>query len=162
VEALGGVPVAMGQGGAYEALQTGVVEGTFGPIEVLKGWNQAEVVDFTTDCFKVGYTTTFFVVMNLDKWNQLPADVQQVIETVNAEWIAKHGQAWNDADTAGRAHTVAQGNEVITLSDEEMNRWVEKVKPVIADYIKTAEGKGIPATENVALLQDLISKKSGQ
>jgi TRAP-type C4-dicarboxylate transport system substrate-binding protein len=162
VEALGGVPVAMGQGGAYEALQKGVVEGTFGPIEVLKGWKQAEVVDYTTDCFKVGYTTTFFVVMNLDKWNQLPADVQQVFEAVNGEWIDKHGQAWNDADKAGREYTISQGNE----SDHPFRRGderggSEKVKPVITDYIETAEGKGIPAAENVALLQDLIRRKAG-
>jgi hypothetical protein len=31
-KALGGVPVAMGQGGAYEALQKGVVEGTLSPL----------------------------------------------------------------------------------------------------------------------------------
>jgi len=40
VKALGGVPVAMPQGGTYEALKKGVVEGTFGPMEVLKGWKQ--------------------------------------------------------------------------------------------------------------------------
>ena len=52
-QALGGVPVAMGQGGAYEALQKGVVEATLSPIEVLKGWNQAEVIRYTTECFSV-------------------------------------------------------------------------------------------------------------
>jgi TRAP-type transport system periplasmic protein len=41
---LGAVPVAMAQGAAYEALQKGVVEATFAPIEVLKGWKQAEVI----------------------------------------------------------------------------------------------------------------------
>ncbi|NQT55757.1 MAG: TRAP transporter substrate-binding protein DctP, partial [Desulfobacteraceae bacterium] len=44
VEALGGVPVAMGQGGTYEALQKGVVDATFSPMEVLKGWKQGEVI----------------------------------------------------------------------------------------------------------------------
>jgi len=66
-KALGGVPVAMGQGGAYEALQKGAVEGTLSPIEVLKGWKQAEVIKYTTECFSVGYTTGFYVVMNKKK-----------------------------------------------------------------------------------------------
>ena len=54
VEKLGGVPVAMPQPSTYEALQKGVVEGTFGPIEVLKGWKQGEVIKSTTDCRSVG------------------------------------------------------------------------------------------------------------
>ncbi|HON57492.1 MAG TPA: TRAP transporter substrate-binding protein, partial [bacterium] len=69
VKALGAVPVAMQQGETYEALQKKVVEGTFGPIEVLKGWKQAEVIKSTTDCNAIGYTTAMFVIMNKDKWN---------------------------------------------------------------------------------------------
>ena len=78
VEKLGGVPVAMPQPSTYDALQKGVVEGTFGPIEVLKGWKQGEVVKSTTDCKSVGYTTAMFVVMNRSKWEKLPADVQKI------------------------------------------------------------------------------------
>ena len=37
VENLGGVPIAMSQGETYEALQKGVVEATFCPIETLIG-----------------------------------------------------------------------------------------------------------------------------
>lgn len=64
VENLGGVSVAMPQGGTYEALQKGVVQGTLAPMETLKGWKQAQVVKYTTDCTNIGYTTAMFVVMN--------------------------------------------------------------------------------------------------
>ncbi|UCF57733.1 MAG: TRAP transporter substrate-binding protein, partial [Deltaproteobacteria bacterium] len=102
VEALGGVAVAMGQGGAYEALQKGVVDATFSPVEVLKGWKQGEVIRYTTECYSVGYTSGFYVAMNLDKWNSLPKDVQKIIEEVNKEWILKHGEAWDSSDDEGR------------------------------------------------------------
>jgi len=134
VEALGGVPVAMPQGDTYEALQKGVVEGTFGPIEALKGWKQAEVVKYTTDCFSVGYTTAMFVVMNLNKWNALPDDVKKTIEDVSAEWAVVHGAAWDKADEEGRAYTLGLGNEIIPLSGEESARWRKAVEPVIAEY----------------------------
>jgi len=156
VEALGGVPVAMGQSGAYEALQKGVVEGTFGPIEVLKGWKQAEVIKSTTDCRDVGYTTAFFVVMNLEKWNALPADVQKVFAEVSNEWIEVHGKAWNDVDEAGREFTLSRGNQIIELSAEESKRWVEASRPVIDAYIEAAGANGIPARENVELLKKAI------
>jgi len=141
VQALGGVPVAMPQGSTYESLKKGVVEGTFGPMEVLKGWKQAEVIKYTTECYSIGYTTTFFVVMNLDKWKALPADVQKVFETVSEKYVGVHGKVWDSTDEEGRKYTQSLGNEIIALSDEESARWRKAVEPVINDYItKTPNG----------------------
>ena len=139
IEALGGIPVAKEQGEAYEALQTGVVEGNITPIESLKGWKQAEVIKSTTDCFSVGYTTAMFVVMNKDKWNKLPADVQKVIEQVSAEWVSVHGAAWDKADADGRAFTKEKGNQIVTLSADESAKWRKAVDPVISGYAKKSK-----------------------
>lgn len=156
VEALGAVPVAMPQGDTYESLQKGVVEGTFGPIEVLKGWKQGEVIKYTTDCSGVGYTTAMFVVMNLDKWNALPDDVKKVFEETAQEWVAVHGKAWDAADEEGRKFTLGLGNEIIELSDEENAKWRKAVEPIINDYAaKAPDGKA-----NVAKVQELIEKYS--
>lgn len=142
VEALGAVPVAMPQGGTYEALQKGVVEGTFGPIEVLKGWKQAEVIKYTTECYGVGYTTTFFIVMNLDKWNSLPGDVQKVFEDVSEKYVDVHGKVWDATDEEGRKYTQSLGNEIIPLSDAENARWRKAARPVIEKFItETPDGK---------------------
>jgi len=135
VEALGGVPVAMPQGDTYEALKKGVVEGTFGPMEVLKGWKQAEVIKYTTECYSVGYTTTFFVVMNIDKWNALPADIKKVFDEVSDKYTDIHGNVWDSTDQEGRTYTQSLGNEIISLSNEESARWRKAVEPVINDYI---------------------------
>ncbi|MDO9516120.1 MAG: TRAP transporter substrate-binding protein [Syntrophales bacterium] len=160
VEALGGAPVAMPQGDTYEALQKGVVEGTFTPIETLKGWRQAEVIKYTTKCTGVGYTTAMFVVMNLEKWNALPKDLQKIIEEVSEEWVGVHGDAWDKSDDEGRAYTLSQGNEIITLSEEENKRWEEAVQPIIEDYIRTTEEKGLPGEKAVSMVKELISKYS--
>jgi TRAP-type C4-dicarboxylate transport system substrate-binding protein len=135
VKALGGVPVAMPQGGTYEALKKGVVEGTFGPMEVLKGWKQAEVIKYTTECYGVGYTTTFFIVMNLDKWNALPADVKKVFDEVSDKYTDVHGNVWDSTDQEGRKYTLSLGNEIISLSDKENAKWQKAAEPVINDYI---------------------------
>ena len=60
VTALGGTPNGMPQGETNEALQKGIVQGTFTPMESLKGWKQAELIESTTDCSNVGYTTTMY------------------------------------------------------------------------------------------------------
>lgn len=158
VKSLGGVPVAMSQGSTYESLQKGVVEGTFGPIEVLKGWHQGEVIKSSTDCFSVGYTTTMYVVMNLKKWNDLPENIQKIFTDVSNEWIDVHGKAWDHGDADGRQFTLGLGNEIISLSDGESAKWKSAVQPVIDEYIKAAADKGLAGEKSVNLLSDLIDK----
>jgi len=157
-KALGGVPVAMPQPATYEALQKGVVEGTFTPIEALKGWKQAEVINYTTDCKGVGYTTGMFVVMNLNRWNSLPEDIKRIIEEVSNEWVAVHGEVWDSNDKAGLDFTLSEGNKVLPLTDEENKRWVEGVRPVIDEYITTTEGKGLPGKKAVETVKALITQ----
>ncbi|MDY7036116.1 MAG: TRAP transporter substrate-binding protein [Thermodesulfobacteriota bacterium] len=157
VEALGGVPVAMGQGGTYESLQKGVVDATFSPIEVLKGWKQAEVIKYTTECYSIGYTAGFYVLMNLAKWNSLPKDIQTVIEEVNKEWIAKHGKAWDDSDKAGREFTLSKGNKIIPLSKEESARWAKAAQPVIDGYVNKKKEMGLPSKDYVDFIRTAVT-----
>ena len=157
-KALGGVPVAMGQGGAYEALQKGVVEGTLSPIEVLKGWKQAEVIKSTTECFSVGYTTAFYVVMNKKKWEGLSKKVQKVMTKVSKEWISKHGAAWDESDAEGRKYTLSLGNKIISLSPAESEKWRAAVRPIIDEFIRVAERKAVPAGKYVKYLEKQIKK----
>jgi len=158
VSSLGAVPVAMPQGSTYESLQKGVVEGTFGPIEVLKGWKQAEVVKSTTDCPEIGYTTAMFVVMNLKKWNALPKHIQKVFEDVSGQWIDVHGKAWDDLDQEGRRYTLSLGNKIIPLSKQEGARWKKAVRPMLNEYIKTTTAKGLPGQKAVTETERLIKK----
>lgn len=156
VSALGGVPVAMPQPGTYEALQKGVVEGTFAPMETMKGWKQGEVIDYTTDCVSVGYTTAMFVVMNKGKWEALPADLQQVFTEVSAEFVAVHGRVWDEADVEGKAFNEEQENTMIALPAEESARWESAVKPVIDEYIQAVKAQGIDGEHNVSVLRQII------
>jgi len=161
VSALGAVPVAMPQNQVYEALQKGVADATFSPMEVLKGFKQAEVIKYTILCDKIGYTAGFFVVMNLKKWNSLPKDVQKVFEEVSEEWIAKRGEAWDSSDEEGRKFTLSRGNELIPLSEEENLRWLDAVIPVIGVYENDAQKKGLPGktyTNSIVNLIRILSK----
>jgi TRAP-type C4-dicarboxylate transport system substrate-binding protein len=150
VGALGGEGYGASQGESYELLSKGVVDGSYTPREVLKGWNNADVVKYVTGCYDVGNTTMMFIVMNLDKWNALPANVQKVFTEVSEEWIEKHGKVWDYYDKVGVDYflSLGEGREVIELSAEEMNRWVETaVAPLIQQYIEDKTAAGLPAAE---------------
>jgi len=159
-KALGGVPVAMPQPATYEALQKGTVEGTFAPIETLKGWKQGEVVKFTTECTSVGYTTAMFVVMNLKKWKALPQDIRTTIDAISEEWVDVHGKVWDKDDEEGRQYTLSRGNEIISLSDAESKNWAAAARPIIDSYVVEKEQKGLPGKKAATLVNLLINKYS--
>ncbi len=160
VESLGGAPVGMSQPETYEALQKGVVEATFCPVETLKGWKQGEVIEYITDTSAIGYTTAMFVVMNLDAWNDLPEDLQKILTEVSAEWVDKHGAAWDQADAEGQAFVEELGRETFTLSEEEQQRWKEKVKPILDEYVANAGQKELPGQAFLDEVQLLLSQAS--
>jgi len=157
-EALGAVPVAMPQGATYEALQKGVVEGTFAPMETIKQWKQAEVIKSTTECYGVGYTTAMFVVMNLKRWNALPKDIQKILDDVSNEWIDIHGKNWDTSDVDGRKFSLSLGNKMVPLSKEENARWGKAVRPIIDDFTKAAEAKGLPGKAFVKEIEQGIQR----
>ncbi|MBN2159750.1 MAG: TRAP transporter substrate-binding protein [Spirochaetes bacterium] len=158
VTALGAIPVAMPQPETYEALQKGVVDGTFGPMETLKGWKHAEVIRSTTDCRDIGYTTAMFVVMNKKKWEMLPEDVKKILTDVSEKWIDVHGGAWDDLDDEGRELTGQRGNSIVKLSAAENERWSKAVEPIISDYIKEIKGKGLPGDIAVGEMKKIIAE----
>ena len=142
VKNMGGVPVSAPQGEAYEMLSKGIVEGSISSLDVLKGFRQAEVVDFVTLAYF--HVAPFFVSMNMDRWNDLPPDIQKVFDEVSAEYIDIAGDVWDKASDAGLAYAKEEGLEIIDLPDEERARWHACYKPLRDEYIKEMESKGLP------------------
>jgi TRAP-type transport system periplasmic protein len=156
VAALGAAPVGATMPETYDALRTGVVDGSMAPYEALKGWKWGEVVSFTTQDYGVAYTTGFFVVMNKAKWNSLPSDVQKVFDQVSKEWIDRQGKVWDEIDKEGHEFAKAKGMKDIPLSKEEDARWATKVRPLLDDYVKNAKSKGLPGDEALKFCLDSL------
>jgi TRAP-type C4-dicarboxylate transport system substrate-binding protein len=149
VEALGGIAVSRPMPEAYDMIKKGVVFGAVHPFEAHDGWKMAEVDDYVTVCYSIAYTSTFFVVMNKDKWNSLPKDIQLIIEEINNEWVAQHGEAWDTSDEVGMRVFLDQGNMIIGLDKQEAARWKRAIAPVIDDYVEYLNKKGFNGKEIV-------------
>ncbi len=157
-EALGASGYAASQGAAYELMSKGTIDGSMTPMEPLLGWNQAEVVNYVTNCYGVGYTTDFIVVMNLDKWNSLHPDIQQVFTEVSEEWAEKHAKLWTYYDIAARDYFLTfEGKEIIELDADEMARWVEAAKSVKAIYMLEKGEMGLPVFDYEDYLNERIA-----
>ena len=162
VESLGGTPVAMSQPETYESLQKGVVDATLCPMETLKGWKQGEVVNSVTDAKNIGYTTAMFVVMNKAKWDSLPAGLQKLLTDVSAEWVDKHGAAWDVADEEGLQFVKELKHEIIELAADDAAAWKAAVQPMLDEYVKATTGKGLPGDTFLKDLQAMIAAGAGK
>jgi TRAP-type C4-dicarboxylate transport system substrate-binding protein len=158
VSALGGVPVAMTMPERYDAIKRGVAEGCMNPIESFKTWKLAEVVNYVTETFGSSSTSGMGFVMNKGKWASLPTDIQKIIQEINEEWIVKTGELWEQADKDGYDLAVARGIEVITLPEKENERWQKMVQPILDDYVKVTNAKGLPGTEALKFCREELKK----
>ncbi|WP_025323083.1 TRAP transporter substrate-binding protein [Deferrisoma camini] len=159
VKALGGTPVAMPMPETYQALSKGVVDGGLFPMEALRGWRLGEVVKYTTLNYSMAYTSGFFVVMNKDKWNALSDKAKKVIDQVSQEWIAKTAAAWDQIDEEGRKYYLEkQGGHLVELSPNEAARWKRAVEPVIEEYVKEKEARGLPGRKAVEIVRTVLKK----
>ncbi|MFA5078790.1 MAG: TRAP transporter substrate-binding protein [Dehalococcoidia bacterium] len=163
IEALGGKGYGAAQNEAYELMSKGTIDGSYTPREVLKGWKQAEVVKYVTECPEVGSTANMFVVINKAKWDSLPPDIQKVFTDVSNEWIDKHGMVWTWYDIAAmQFFKTFDGREDIVLTPEESAKWVEATKSLKDKYISERNAKGLPADQYEKFLMERAQYWAGK
>lgn len=156
--ALGAAPVALPMGDTYDAIARGVADGTVAPYEGMEQWKLGEVCKYTIECYSTAYSASGFVVMNKNKWASLPPDIQKIIAELNKEWIPVTGKVWDDIDKSGKEYTIKRGNKIITFPKEEEARWAKAVQPVLGEYVKYAQKKGVPAEEALKFCQERIKQ----
>lgn len=156
VAALGAAPVGTSMPETYDVLRTGVAEGAMAPFEALKYFKWGEVINSSTVAYGSGYSTGMFIVMNKNKWNSLPPDVQKVFTEVSEEWIEKQAKVWEDIEKEGIEFTKKRGNKIITLSKEEDARWAAAVRPIQDEYLKAMKAKGLPGEEALKFCLDFL------
>jgi len=154
--ALGATPIGLPITDTYDALSKGVVEGLMLDWGGLFNWNMGDVVKNHVDCPGIAYTTSFYTVMNRDKWNSLPPDIQAIIEKLNEEWIPRVEKKWIDWQAMGKEKLSEKGNKFIVLSAEENARWAGKMNEVLDEWVKATKPKGVPADEALKFCQDYL------
>lgn len=142
LDELGAKPVGMPPGQVYESLQKGVLDGTVFPWDPVKSFRLDEVLDYHLDGGV--YTVSFFFVMNERKYNALPDDVRNCVDSLSGDALmANFGDWWDKWDQAGLDAVKAQGNEITEMSEDERARWREKLQPMIDRYLESLKDEGV-------------------
>lgn len=159
MEKLGAAPVGMSQAEVPEALQTGVIEGNISSREVLKDLKIAESTKYVTDYPLT--ITSFVAVMNKEKWESLPEDVQKVIEELSSEMSQFTGKYLDEhVKEAMKWSEEEEGLSVVSLSDQE--KWDKLLETTQDEAVEKAEAKGLPAKEYQERLYELIEEYTGK
>jgi len=156
VNALGATPVGTSMPETYDVLRTGVAEGAMAPFEALQGFKWGEVINSSTVAYGSGYSTGMYIIMNKNKWNSLPPDIQKIIMQINEEWIEKQAKAWDEIEKEGVEFTQKRGNKIIRLTAEENARWAAAVRPILDEYLKATKAKGLPGDEALKFCLDYL------
>jgi TRAP-type C4-dicarboxylate transport system substrate-binding protein len=98
------------------------------------------------------------IIMNMDKWNSLPADVKKVMDDLRP-WIEKKSVDIS-TDLADEVRKTCEdlGHTIITPTPKEMKLWVKAAKPMHDAWIADAEAKGLPGRAVFEEASRLIKK----
>lgn len=141
----------------YTALQQGVIDAVF--------WTDAGFVSYKL--FEVAkYHTTLqltgggaWTCYNPDSYAKLPPDLQQVFYR-GLEPFAQVGVKVTGLDFLAKAPPVYKANnvELITLAPAELQKFRDRVQPVVDQWAAELEKDGLPARQLLKDIQALVTK----
>jgi len=129
MRALGAYPQVLAFSEAYQALQTGVVDGTENPPSNMYTQKMHEVQRHLTTS-NHGYLG-YAVIVNRKFWDGLPADVRSQLETAMRDATSyEKAIAQRDNDNALEAIRKSGKTQIYNLSATEMAEWRKALLPV--------------------------------
>ena len=151
VLAFGGSPQKMAFSEVYQALQTGTVDAQENSWSNIYSSKLYEVQPYAmeTNHGYIGY----FVAVNRDFWESLPADIRAGLEEILAEVTVWGNARSADINREDRQRVADSGNtQIIELTDEELAAWRAVMRPVWdqfrdaigADLIEAADRSASP------------------
>jgi len=157
-KALGFTPVALAPGEVYLALDKGVIDGCFADFEIYTSRRFYEVTKYITTNLYMNHTP-FYVIMNQNVWNSLPADVKKVFEELSGEWAVEfYGKIRDEEELAAKKKAQEKGTELIMLSSEDVAKAKKLVEPVKEAVAAELEAKGLPGKKVLQELQSYAKK----
>ena len=155
LEKLGAVPVAAPMDRAYDMLIAGEVEGAVAPWEAVVPFRLHEQCGFATVLDL--YTLPFFAVMNRRKYDALPPSIRKILDENSGESMAfRAGEAFDAAESAGKALFLETGGRLSPLAPEEKQRWNRIAFGVGDDWAAEMNRRGLPGVEIIEAVTELL------
>jgi tripartite ATP-independent transporter DctP family solute receptor len=140
IRSFGGAPTFLGAGEVYMALQRGTIDGA---TSGTTSFYERKLYEVTKHVTHADYAFIMFaVVMNLKKWNEMPADLQKVIQECGLEaqdWGRKESEKM---DKECLELLRKKGMEIYVLPEKERARWQTASKSCRERFLTRAGDRG--------------------
>jgi TRAP-type C4-dicarboxylate transport system substrate-binding protein len=145
LELAGAEPVGMPIPSVPESLSRGVIDGATMPWEVTPALRVSELVTNHTEFEGASlYTVGFVLAMNQEAYDEMPADLQQVIDDNSGlAFSIFAGGTQADMDAPGRALAEEAGNDIVTLPEDAAAEWREATQPIYDTWVAEMGERGI-------------------
>lgn len=161
LESFGAAPVGLPMPEVAQALETGVINGYVSSREVMKDFGLATQVNYWTD-YAFGVSNTFVAVMDKERFERLPEDVQKAINDLRTD-MARFASEYHDEENVGAALKFAKkkGVEKVELAEGQKPKWDAKLEQQIDRWLKKVQGNGFDPQEVLNRAKELVDKYSG-
>lgn len=141
---LGSIAIAIPSVEVYDALDKGTMDARACTTPMMITYKYYEVCNYITD---IGNGTAgspvYAMSINMDKWNSIPSDLQEIILQVSEEWWSYFEKRVTETQQKDRIFLEGKGMKFIDFSKEDKAK-VQSL-PVFEqyknNYIKRAQGK---------------------
>jgi len=129
MKSVGAVPQTMAFSEVYQGLQTGVIDGTEGPLSNLYTQKQYEVQKHVALTYHT--ISNYVVVVNKPFWEKLPPDIRTILQGAMKDATALNNQnSIKDEQTAIAAIKASGKSEIYTPTPAEKEMWMKAMLPV--------------------------------
>ena len=137
-QAAGAISVNVSSGDWATAAGKGLIVGCMAPVYVVTDRGLQEIFDHHLNLGMGGSAST--LVMNLEVWESLPADVRATIDGLTPWLDAAMRTAAVEVEAGGWQK--CEGQTVVVPTEEEMTLWKACFKPVSGQWVADNAGKG--------------------
>lgn len=165
VKNVGATPISMPQTDGYDALSRGTIDGTLMAVGDWGGWGYQELFKYVLEGAYIGHFSAVFG-MQEEKWNSLPADVQEVLDNAAQELQLGIEQHEKMLAEEKKVYDEVEGKvEFETLGDLDpatRDHIMAAMSKTWFDWIELMEADGQPGKETAILWRDIITEAGGK
>lgn len=155
---LGAVPVSMQASDIYTSLERGTIDGAMLSPTSLQGYKLDELVRYFTVGAPIPNGVTC-VACSREQYSQWPAEVQAIVDQAGDEIEQKAHKINKDENIRLIEVFEKAGMKSYRLTDADKAEWLQKMSPVVDEWVSQMEGKGLPAKQTLDTYKSLLDKQ---
>ena len=147
IQSMGAVPIAAPITEVYPGLERGTMDGAMVPFTTILDFRLGEVAKGYTISGPIFGRSVFLVAMNEAKYNSLPAAARAAIDKLSGRALSRKATDVYIKRSEEAVKSVRGKGDVVELSRAEQDRISKTLRPIIDEWVKESEAKGIPARD---------------